>query len=59
MTTKTSRSFEYRERFGEFFILENKDYKDADGNSNKNYEVIAYCPTEANAQLLIKAITKS
>ena len=58
MTTKTSRSFEYRERFGEFFILEDKGYRDIDGNWEKNYDVIAYCPTEANAQLVIKGITK-
>jgi hypothetical protein len=52
------RSFECRERFGEFFVLEDKGYQDIDGNWEKNYDVIAYCRTEANAQLVIKGITK-
>ena len=52
------RSFEYRERFGEFFILEDKGYHDMDGKIEKDYDVFAYCPSEANAQLVIKGITK-
>ena len=61
MTTKIKhkvRSFEYRERFGEFFVLEDKGYQDIDGNWEKNFDVIAYCRSEANAQLVIKGITK-
>jgi len=52
------RSFECRERFGEFFILEDRGYYDIDGNWEKSYDVIAYCRSEANAQLVIKGITK-
>ena len=58
MTTKISRSFEYRERFGEFFILEDRGYRDMAGNWNENYEVVAYCPREANAKLIIEALIK-
>ncbi len=50
--------FECHEQKGKFFIIKNKDYTDMDGHCNQSYETIAQCFTQANAQLLLKAITK-
>ncbi len=56
---QAARSFECREINGEFFVLENRGYKDLDGKFYPNYKVIARCPVRSYAQLLIKTMARA